>query len=200
MRGCIIMNKLRWLILAGLVLWLPSAALAGEEGSSNAFYFGDVGQAVVTLTIFLLLFFVLGKYAWKPLTAQLEKREKSIQETIEQAQKRQKDAEALLAEYRSRLDMAQAEVAELLVSGRAEAASARETVLAAAQQEAHRAGQQAREEIERAKRDALNEMYDATASLAADVAGKLIRKNLTSDDQKRLLQDSLQEVRKIGLS
>ncbi len=200
MRECIIMNKLRWLILAGLVLSLPSAALAGEEGGSNAFYFGDVGQAVVTLTIFLLLFFVLGKYAWKPLTAQLEKREKSIQETIEQAQKRQKDAEALLAEYRTRLDMAQAEVAELLASGRAEAASARETVLAAAQQEAHRVGQQAREEIERAKRDALNEMYDATASLAADVAGKLIRKNLTSDDQKRLLQDSLQEVRKIGLS
>lgn len=177
-------------------LWLPAvAAQASEGGSSGDFYFGDVGQSIVTLFIFAVLVFVLGRWAWKPLVAQLEKREQSIAQTIEEAQKRQKDAEGLLAEYRARLDAAQAEAAELLAQARRQAAEARDTVVAAAQEESRKLTESARQEIERAKADAMTDLHEATARLAADIAGKVLRKTLTAEDHRRLMNDSLLEIR-----
>jgi F-type H+-transporting ATPase subunit b len=193
-------SQARYLACLAVLAVSALPAWAGEAESSNDFYFGDGGQALVTIIIFALLLFVLGKYAWKPLTAQLEKREKSIQDTIDEAIKQETDAADLLARYREQLAAAQAQVAELLAKGRHEAASAREIVLAAAQAEVQKAGESARQEIEQAKLNALNELYDATAHLAADVAGQVLRKNLTPADHSRLLDDSLAEIRKKGLN
>ena len=193
-------GSIRYLACVAVLMVLALPAWAGESESSGDFYFGDVGQAAVTILILLLLLAVLGKYAWKPLTAQLEKREKSIQKTIDEAIKRETQAADLLAQYRERLDAAQAQAAEVLAKGRQDAALARETVLAAAQDEVRQAGEAARQEIEQAKTKALNELYDATAHLAAEVAGQVIRRNLTGDDRKRLLDDSLDEIRKKGLN
>ncbi len=180
------------LTAAMAVVLVASPALAAEGDSALT---GGPGQAVATIIIFLGLLAVLGKWAWKPLVAQLEKREQSIAKTIEDAQKRQKDAEGLLAQYRARLDKAEAEAQQLLAQSRRDAAAAREKVLAAAQEEAAKAAQSARREIEQAKQEAISELYDTTADLATDVAARLIRKNLTADDRKRMLNESLAEIR-----
>ena len=76
----------------------------------------DFGLAVWTLLTFGALLFVLGKFAWRPLMAALDAREKSIQGDIDEAKRQRDDAEALLAEYREQLAdgrrQAQALVAE----------------------------------------------------------------------------------------
>lgn len=177
-------------------LLLAGPLLAAEGGEPTDQLFGDIGHAIAAVIVFLGLLVVLRKYAWGPLVTQLEHREKSIAETLEQAQKRQQEAQDLLAQYRSRLDAAQAEAGELLAQARRDAADARERVLAIAQEEAHKAAETARQDIERAKRDALTELHQATANLAADIARRVIRKQLSADDQKRLMQDSLEEIRR----
>jgi len=172
-----------------------STAMAAEAAEAEPSVFGNLGPAISVIVIFLVLLAVLGKWAWKPVVSQLEMREKSIADTIADAQERNSEAEALLAQYRARLDAAAAESKELLATARREAVEAREHVLAAAQQEVQKASESARAEIERAKKEALSELYDKTAQLATEVAGRVIRRNLTSDDRKRLMNDSLEEIR-----
>lgn len=184
--------RLAAMACAGLICVGPAWA---AEASESPNLFGDVGQAVLVIIIFLLLLGVLGKWAWKPIIAQLQRREDTIAQTIAEAQKRQQQAEELLAQYRARLDAAQQEAAELLAQTRKEAAAARQIVLDTAQKEVQTAAQAAREDIDRARAEALGELYDKTAQLAAEVAGRVIRKNLTREDQQRLLNDSLMEIR-----
>jgi F-type H+-transporting ATPase subunit b len=186
-------NKLT-LVLPAVGL-LTSVAAASEGGEGGPSMFGDAGQAVVTIFIFLVLVFVLGRWAWKPLVTQLEKREKTIAQTIEDAQKRNQEAEELLAQYRARLDAAHAEGAELLAQSRLQAAEARDKVLADAQEQTHKLTESARQDIEQAKKQAVSELYETTAQLAADVAARVLKKQLTPQDHQRLLSESLQDMR-----
>jgi len=185
---------LGWLTAAVLAVWSAAPALAAE-GEKGGFYFGDLGQAVASLIIFGILLVVLGKWAWKPIIKQLEGREHRIAETIQNAQLRAAEAEALLEQYRKRLAAAEAEAGEVLNQSRKEAAAAREAILQAAHVEAQRLGEQSRSEIEQAKTSAIRDLYEQAAVLATDVAGRIIRRQLSPDDQKQMLQDALAEIR-----
>ena len=180
--------------LAVLALLAASPALAGG-GGDGGLYIGDFGQAIASLIIFGLLLAVLGKWAWKPIIAQLQKREQRIAETIKSAEDRQAAADALLEEYRKKLAAADAEAADVVASARKEAAAAREQILQAARVEAQRIAEQSNSEIEQAKSVAIRDLYEQAAVLATDVAGKILRRQLKPDDQKQMLQDALAEIR-----
>ena len=99
--------KNRWLAAAAyaacVLLGCASAMAAeGEGGASSGA--GDLGQAIATVVIFLLLLAVLGRWAWRPIVSQLQQREQRIADTISAAQKREKEAQDLLESYRKRLD------------------------------------------------------------------------------------------------
>jgi len=178
-----------------LALVLASPAWAGGGGDEGGLYIGDFGQAIASLIIFGLLLAVLGKWAWKPIIEQLQKREQRIAETIKSAEDRQAAADALLVEYRKRLSDADAEVADMHASARKEAAAAREQILQAARAEAQRIAEQSHTEIEQARSVAIRDLYEQAAVLATDVAGKIIRRQLKPDDQKQMLQDAVAEIR-----
>ena len=78
------------------------AALAGAafatDGESNLFA-GDLGNAVWTVVIFLVVLVVLGKFAWGPLLSGLQEREQFIRESLEKAKEERDSSEARLAEY-----------------------------------------------------------------------------------------------------
>ncbi|HOF17797.1 MAG TPA: F0F1 ATP synthase subunit B [Phycisphaerae bacterium] len=174
---------------------LPVAPALGAEGGPNV---GDIGQAVAAILIFLLLLAVLGRWAWKPIVHQLHSREESIARAINDAQRRDQESQELLKLYRNRLDRAEAEVAEILASGRKEAAVARDQILQAASDEARKSASAARQEIDQARRDALRDLYETTAELAAEMAETVLRRNLSDDDRRRIVGESLQELRKRG--
>ena len=175
-----------------LLLAMPAFASAGKEGG---FDFGTAGQGIASLLIFGLLLVVLGKYAWKPIVQQLENREKMISDKIEHAIKRQEEAQGLLQQYQARLDQAEAQAAALMSESRKEAAEAREKILQTAIADAQKTNQQLRQEIEQAKQETMRALYDSTASLATEIAGKIIRRNLSVEDQKQILQESLEDIR-----
>lgn len=179
--------------LAMLVMALPAVASEGKE-AGGGFQFGNAGQAVASLIIFGILLVILGKWAWKPIVTQLENREKGIAETIEDARHRTQEAEGLLRQYQERLNKAEAEAQALVSQSRKEAAEARELILQAANTEAQRSAHLVREEIEVAKQEAMRDLYDRTATLATDIAGKILRRNLRVEDQKQILDESLAEI------
>ncbi len=156
---------------------------------------GDLGQAIFTVVIFLVLLAVLGKWAWKPILQQLQQREKGIEDAIARAEKRETEAATVLKDYQLQLESVQLEARELLDQARREAAENGEKVLQAAQEEARKSADSAREAIEQARQEALRELHDHTAQLAVDVAGQVLRKQLSPDDHQRLVRESLEEIR-----
>ena len=194
------MRRAHWTIRTAWALALPvmpAAPALGAEGGGGV-YLGDLGQAIAALLIFLALMVILGKYAWKPLVNQLRRREEGIANTIDRAQKRESESRDLLDHYRHKLESVKAEADAILVQARQEAAQARETVLAAAQEESRRSILAAREEIEHAKRSALQELREVTAEMAVDLTARMLDRSLTPQEQNRLIEQSLDEIGRQG--
>ena len=181
--------------LAGALTALGASASAFAGEGEVEFYPGDLGQAIAALLIFIALLAILGRWAWKPLIVQLRRREESIAHTIERSEAQQREAEDLLKHYRSRLESAEAEAKGLLDSGRRQAATEREETLAATRAETRQAAARAREEIERAKRTAQEDLQHTTAQLAMEIAERVLAGNLDEAEHHRLMEDALGEIR-----
>ena len=182
-------------VAALLAIGLSAAPALGDEGGGGL-YFGDLGQAVAAVLIFGALLLILGRYAWKPILAQLKHREEVIAATIHSAEKREKQAEALNVEYEQRLAGAEEEAGAILSEARADAARQREKVLADAREEARQYAESAKAELEKAREQALAELRAVAAEVATDAAGRIIRRSLDPEDHRRLVQESLDEIRR----
>lgn len=196
------MQRLRTVLAAGAAgtAWALQGrtALAADAEPDPGMYFGDLGQAIATVLVFLGLFLLLRKYAWGPILAQLRKREQTVSDTLTQAQQRQEKAEQTLADYRGQLDRIGEEAKAILSQTRREASAAREHLLAQAREEAHAFADTQRRDIEGAKQDALRELYKTTAELATEMAAQVLRRDLTAEDHRRLLGETLDDVRRHG--
>jgi Tfp pilus assembly protein PilX len=96
------------LLTVGLLALGAIPLHAAEEAPLSPFA-GNVGNAVWTLVIFLIVVIVLGKFAWGPLLSLLKQREDFIHKSLSDAKRDRDDAEARLREYGARLQSAQAE-------------------------------------------------------------------------------------------
>lgn len=185
-----------WALGAACVLEARTALAAGGEGSGD--FFGDVGQAIATVAIFLILLTVLGKFAWKPILAQIRRREESISHALAAAAERDRKSQELLDSYRRKLEDIEEEARQILARSRQEGAAAREALLSEAREEARKLSDEQRRDIEQAKTEALRELHEKTAELAADMAGQVLRRRLSPEDQGRIMSQSLQDIRRRG--
>jgi F-type H+-transporting ATPase subunit b len=184
------------LAVAVLLVW-PSAPILAAEAPPPT-NFGDLGHAIAALVIFGVLLAILGRFAWKPLLAQLHRREETIAEALESSQQREMEAQELLKFYRTRMERAEADAAEVITRGRRDAAASREEVLTAAREEAARTVAQTRRDIAAAKEAALRELRVAAADLAVDLTEQILGRTLKDADQGRLVEESLADIRRRG--
>lgn len=151
----------------------------------------DPDLAIYTLVVFIVLFIVLAKFAWKPIAEGLDAREKGIADNIAAAQRTNDEAKALLAQYEKRLASAQDEVRAILDEARRDAEHAQQEILAKAQAEAEHTRQRALRDIESASAAAMKELAEHGSRLAVQLAGKIVQAELKSDGHARLIQDAL---------
>ena len=118
---------------------LPAYAAEEAEGGLSPFA-GNVGNAVWTLTIFVIVVAVLGKFAWGPILKLLQDREEFIHKAVADAKRDREEAEARLKEYTDKLQAARGEAAAMLQDARRDAERLREemTQKAKAEAEHHR--------------------------------------------------------------
>ena len=195
------MRRKRWRLCAcamGAACVLEARAALASGGESGGDFFGDVGQAIATVAIFLILLIVLGKFAWKPILAQVRRREESISNALDAAAERDRKSQDLLDSYGRRLEGIEEEARQILARSRQEGAAAREVLLSEAREEARKLADEQRRDIEQAKTEALRELYERTAELAADMAGAVLRRRLSPQDHGRILGESLQDIRRRG--
>ncbi|MFW6154625.1 MAG: F0F1 ATP synthase subunit B [Planctomycetota bacterium] len=152
-------------------------------------------NALIAAATFVVLLFVLGRLAWKPVLRAMQAREQALADIVAETQRRKAESDEMLAEYKARLAAAEEDVAAMIERSREQAEVTREEIVAHAKKQAAAAITEAQRQIAEAKREALNEIYRNTADLATDVAGKIVRKEITSTDQDRLVDESLKRLR-----
>ena len=180
---------------AALLVLSPAALLAQEPASSTRpFMRPDSGLMVWTLIIFVLLLFVLSKYAFGPLTRAVENRERALQAAIDAA-KRDRDAAAkLLAEHQAAIEAARGEAQRLIAEGRAISEKMRADLLENTRKEQQDMLERAKRDIEAEKVKAIAQLRREAVDLALAGASKVIEQNLDSSKNRHLVEAYLSSL------
>ena len=147
----------------------------------------EPGLAIWTTLTFLLLVFVLGKFAWKPILAMLSERERSIQAALDDSKQARLEAESLMERNRAILADAQNQANELLERARRDGEARRAELAEKARQEAESLLARSREEIARQQRAALREIRGEVADLVIGAATQLVGQNMDGEQHRRLI-------------
>jgi len=190
----------RLLLMTALLMAFSLSAHAAETAGENqpGLLDPDYGAIAWVLVIFILLAIVLYKTAWKNVLAGLKSREERIRKDIADAEAARLKAEAALKDYNQQLATGSEKVREMLSRATTDAEAIATQIRARAQQEAEETKERALKDIEAARDQALSEIYAQAADLATRVAEKIIRRNLNADDQRELVNQSLQELQTVG--
>ena len=156
----------------------------------------ELGLIFWQLVIFLLVLFLLAKFAWKPILTALNEREEGIESALRQADQAKVEMQRLQAGNEKLLAEARLERDRMLQEGQQMANQHRDAEKARATAEANQIIQRAREEIQVEKNAALAEVKNTAAKLSLDIAERILRRELTDPTAQSQLVDSyLKEVK-----
>lgn len=155
----------------------------------------SIGLIFWSSIAFFILFFVLTKFAWKPITKTLKEREDSIDEALKSAETARLQLESLKTDNQRLLNEARAERDMLLK----EANEIKDQILAKAKSDAKNEGDKmitaAKEAIEMEKLNALNQLKTQVANLSVDLAEKILRNKMEDRSQQEVfVNESLKNI------
>lgn len=154
----------------------------------------NTGSIFWTIVTFILLLFVLKKYAWKPILKTLEDRENKIKVALYQAEQDQKDAQKYLEEQKELLDKSRKESIEMINESKKHAENVRKDIIEKARGEAEKMLEQAKQEIEHSKEAAINDVKKYAVDLSLAAAQKVLRETLTEEKHLQLIEKSVKEL------
>ena len=154
----------------------------------------DPGLFIWTILTFLVLLGLLAKFAWGPLLKALEERQELIRTSLDDADKAKQELERLNQESAEIISEARAEAQSIVVKSRADAETVREDLRRKAKEEGDALIRSAQRQIELETARALQQIRHEVVELSLTVASKLIKKNLTQEDNDALIQHSLAQI------
>jgi F-type H+-transporting ATPase subunit b len=173
---------------------LPAIFAAEESGGGSFLVSPDIGLMIWTLIVFGVSLYVLAKVAFPRIAEALDKRQKAIEESIDASERTRQEADRLLAEYRERLGDARGQAEDIVARARKTAEAHEHEVIADARAKREEMMEQTRRDIEVETRRAIQEIRKEVADLTVAATEKVTRKTLTEADQKRLVEEALQEL------
>jgi F-type H+-transporting ATPase subunit b len=191
------MSRLIW-ALTLILAFAANPALAADTHAPDHAKPGllepNFFSALWVVIIFVALLLILYPTAWKNVLAGLKAREQRIRTDISEAEAARAKAEATLREYNTQLATAESKVRDMIAQASAQGEQVASTIRTRAEQESQEIKDRALREIDSARKQALADVYEQAASLATLAAEKIIRRNLKPEDQKDLVQQSLEEL------
>jgi F-type H+-transporting ATPase subunit b len=179
-------------VLATTVLSLTAAAQEHEVQLSP--FAGNVGNAVWTLLIFVIVVILLGKFAWGPVLVLLKQREEFIHRSLSDAKRDRDEAEARLKEYAAKLQSAQREAVAIVEGARRDAERLREELRERARTEADTLIKNAERQVQLETSRALQQIRQEAVDLSVTIASKLLQRNISKDDNEKLIADALKQI------
>ena len=145
--------------------------------------------------IFILLIFLLKKYAWKPILDAVNEREEGIKNALLSAEKAKEEMASLQSDNEETLKKARAERDSLLKEAREIKQQLIDDAKNEAQSEAKKLISQAQETIQNEKKAAISDLKNQVASLSIDIAEKVLKEKLSDDKtQMNLVKDLVKDV------
>jgi len=158
----------------------------------------EPGLLLWTLVIFALFWFMMAKFAFKPIQAALKQRESDIQNSLDEAKRAREEMAGLKAENEKLLRQAQEERMKILK----EASEAKETIIAEAKDRAKAEAQKivanAKQEIEHQRMAAITDVKNQIGTMAINIAEKVLRKELQGNQEQERLVNSLVDDMKLN--
>lgn len=155
----------------------------------------DIGLFFWHTVVFLILIFLMTKFAWKPILEGVRKREQTINDALDSAENAKKEMQNLKADNEKLLKEARAERDAMIK----EARDIKERMIAEAKEDAQKEGDkmiaQAKSTIQLEKNAALADIKNQVATLSVQIAEKVLREELSNQDkQQKLVEDMLNDV------
>jgi F-type H+-transporting ATPase subunit b len=143
---------------------------------------------------------VLAKLAFPKIQEALDRRAKTIAESIEAAERQRKESDELLAEYRERLSEAREQADDIMARARKAAETAEAEATASGKERREELVAAAKRDIEAETKRSLDQIRKEVADLTVLATEKVTRKALSPDDQRRLVEEALSEIDFTALS
>lgn len=167
---------------------------AAEEEGGSFLVSPALGLMIWTLALFLFTMWVLNKVAFPRIQEALDRRAKTIADSIDAAERSKRESEELLAEYRARLKEAREQADDIVARSRKAAETAKAEAAREGKDKREELVAAARRDIEAETRRSLEKIRQEVADLTVLATEKLTRKSLDAKDQKRLVDEALGEV------
>jgi|SRR5438094_2528456 F-type H+-transporting ATPase subunit b len=154
----------------------------------------DPGLFIWTIVTFLVLLALLAKFAWRPLLDALDKRQESIRKSLDDARRAQQELERLQQESAQIIRQARVEADAIIGRSRADGERLREEIRQKAREESEGIIRNAERQIQLETTRALQQIRHEAVDLSVMIASKIIQRNLSKEDNERLIDEALKQV------
>ncbi|MBR6483745.1 MAG: F0F1 ATP synthase subunit B [Clostridiales bacterium] len=145
------------------------------------------------LNLFIQMY-LIKRFLFKPVNDILAKRQALTDKEIKDARTAKEDADRIREEYEGHMNGAKAEAAQIISDAKKDAQITADKMIKDAETEAHDIKVRAEADIEQEKKKAVNEAKDEISSLALDIAGKVVEKEINEADHRKLIDDFISKV------
>jgi F-type H+-transporting ATPase subunit b len=154
----------------------------------------DPGLFIWTIVTVLVLLAMLAKFAWRPLLQALETRQNSIRKSLDDAQQAKQELERLNSESAQIIARARQDADAIITQSRSDGERLREEIRLKARAEADLIVKNAERQIQLETSRALDQIRHEAVELSVMIASKIIQRNLTKEDNQRLIDEALRQV------
>jgi F-type H+-transporting ATPase subunit b len=154
----------------------------------------DPGLFLWTILTFLVLVTLLAKFAWRPLLQALDSRQELIRKSLDDAQQAKQELERLQHESAQIIRQARIDAEAVVAQSRSDAAKLGEEMRQKAKAEADGIVRNAERQIQLETQRALQQIRHEAVDLSVMIASKILRRNLTKEDNEKLIEEALKQV------
>ena len=152
------------------------------------------GTLLIQIVNFLIFVAILGHFCYKPIIKVLDERKQHIKNDLDSAANNRADAEKLKESYEAQLRDAEVRAQEIVDKAVKEAKVQAQAQIDEAHAAIQKSKDQATQQIERERKDALEDLKAQVADLSCEIAAKIISKNMTPDANDRLIAESIAKL------
>lgn len=155
-----------------------------------------LGDTLITLVGFLLLFLLIKRFAWQSLMNIINERERSINADIDKAEEARKSAEKQREETQQQLQQARNNANEILNRAQKEGSDLQKNIISEAKEDAVRLKQQTHREIELERQQAFHNMRSEIGQMSVDIATKILGREVNDQDHQNLIEEFIEGLEK----
>lgn len=154
------------------------------------------GDFIFYIVTFLILLALVKKFAWTPITDMMEKRATKISNDIDSAEQARQKAEELVEKRDLALKNSRSEASQIIDRAKKNGEQQKANIVSSAHEEVQTMKANAKKNIQQERQEALDSVKNDVAELSIEIASKIIRKELTADDQKALVDSYIEGLGK----